>query len=479
MQLSIKHSFFLLFAVILLLFSSPVEGVRYGASRCKASCSCYNGVLYCTCQPCACEAMDTGACQHESKAECLNCTFPCNNIGSCHNFPDPNTCFDCLPVNQAPPPTPTPTPTPYPTVAILGNLREYLGASCQNNISSNGLSIRIAPQNSAGVTSTCGITPPAGQTRSSYRCTITFNNQQNPKPTPAQSLSLNVSAPEYQTAYWTSNNSCSVDANNTINVNVAVPNPTTVFNKDIFFRTTTPWIKLKNSSFAAINNLVNIIPYNIAPYDSDDTNERYFIINDSNDPGLVTAPSLNIGTAQISSRGWLITGYQLQQSLTLSAFIDYIRSRKQYQTISSLNNLTENKINFYQGDLTINNSNQSSFNNKKVVLIVLGTVSLEASSSPPTFEPNNAATAILAYTIKFGDNLQSAKGVFIAQNIITGSNSNQGLKITGNLVTQSLDNQRRWNDNSKPSVFIIFDPKIYLDLLPYLSISKYDWRQSQ
>lgn len=35
------------------------------------------------------------------------------------------------------------------------------------------------------------------------------------------------------------------------------------------------------------------------------------------------------------------------------------------------------------------------------------------------------------------------------------------------------------NQNQSPSVFIVFDIDTYLDLLPYLSVSQYDWQQVQ
>lgn len=111
-------------------------------------------------------------------------------------------------------------PTPYPTVAVSGLLREYAGDSCPNNISSNFLSVNLNPKFPAGVTPACGITPPAGQTRSSYRCTVVFDNQ-NAAPTPVQNLSLNASAAPYSSAYWTDNNACSSTANNTLEVNAA------------------------------------------------------------------------------------------------------------------------------------------------------------------------------------------------------------------------------------------------------------------
>jgi hypothetical protein len=51
-----------------------------------------------------------------------------------------------------------------------------------------------------------------------------------------------------------------------------------------------------------------------------------------------------------------------------------------------------------------------------------------------------------------------------------------GLKIVGNLVaTEYFVNNRLVADNSVPSVFIDYDPGIYVEMLPYLSTSEYVW----
>ena len=157
-----------------------------------------------------------------------------------------------------------------------------------------------------------------------------------------------------------------------------------------------------------------------------------------------------------------------------TAFLSYVKSKKEYQTITNLADLADNKINLWQGDLTINN--QANFNNKKVVLIVTGTATLDM----PNFQPAQAALAILAQTINFTSSVKYAEGIFIAQTIDTGSTSNQGLKIKGNLIAlTTLTNGRAWADNSQPSVFVVFDPVQYINLLPYLSTAYYDWRQIQ
>ena len=385
-------------------------------------------------------------------------------------------------------PTPTPTPTLYPTVAISGNLREYLGALCFNNISTSNLSLNINPQYSAGITSACGITPPTGQTKYSYRCTVVFDNQRA-RPIPVQNLSLSASANGYSFGYWSNpNNTCTTNYNNVITVNVS-SGGSTVYNKDIYFSLTTPWIKIKDSSFSKIGSLTNIVPLNIIAYDADDNANRYFIINNGSppqtDPGLVSAASINTGTANVSSKNWWVASYSRIVSTSPQLFLDYVRSRKEYQTIADLSSITNNGLYVWQGDLTLTNTNLNQITASNLVLIVNGNLSINENQFNIGSDCLNTSTskkiALLSTgAINFSNNTQCAAGIFIGQTIDTGSNNNQGLKIKGNLVAfSSFNNQRRWSDNSKPAVFIIFQSQMYLDLLPYLSVSKYDWRQLQ
>lgn len=386
------------------------------------------------------------------------------------------------------------TPTPYPTVAVSGNLREYLGAACYPDISTNTLSLNINPQIPAGVTTNCGVTPPTGQTRSSYRCTVVFDNQApypTPTPNPAQNLNLSASATGYSAAYWTDDDPylsdvvCRDTVSNSLLVDVS-SGDSTVYSKDIFFKNISSWTKIKNSSFSSPASLTNVIPLNIAAYDGDDdVSQRYFIMTSiDNDPGLVSASSIDTGTADVSSKNWKADyDYPHQTALTPLLFTQYVKSRKEYQTIDQtqpdpLGQLSETKINLWEGNLTLNNA--AKFNNKKVVLIVNGTLTLSMENFKPS---NNASVAFVAQTINFYEGttfVKEAEGLFIAQAVNTGSTSNQGLKIKGNLVAQSpLNNNRNWSDNSQPSVFIVFDPEQYINLLPYLSTASYDWRQIQ
>jgi len=381
-------------------------------------------------------------------------------------------------------PTPTSTPTPYPTAVILGNLREYLGNSCYNNIYTSSLQINLNPQSPNGIITNCGITPPNEITRSSYRCTIVFNNQ-NTNPTPIQNFSLSARAFNYSAGYWTIDNACNEISNNNLLIDVA-SGRSTVYNKDIFFPINSPWIKLKDSSFSSLGELSNVIPLNISPYDIEDTNNRYLIINsNNNDPGVVTASSINISNNDISNKRWYVENYRKIKSFSPQVFLNYVKSRKNIQNIRSLSNIQQKGVYFWENDFQLDNNLLNQTNVQSFVLITNGNVIIREENfnigrNCVDISNSKSIAIISTQTISFYNNSQCAAGIFIAENINIGSNNNQGLKIKGNLIAlNSLSGQRRWENNNRPSLFMFFQPKIYLDLLPYLSISKYDWEQLQ
>ncbi len=399
--------------------------------------------------------------------ECISNS--CRNP-SCSSEP---SCICPTPTPTAvPTPTPSPTPSPYPTVAISGLLREYNGASCTNDISSTTLSININPDSPAGITPVCGITPPSGATKSSYGCTVVFDNQNGAYPTPAQNLNLNASASEYQSSNWTDNNICGGTPNNVLPVDVAAPVPTTVFDKDIFFLSNGNWMKLKSLSFSGNSNVSNIIPNTVSAYDSDDDASRYFITNNA---GVTSASSINLGTADASSNNWKMTGYARQIGLSPSIFMDYVRSRKSYNTVSDppnfdFSSITEAGIYYANSNVTITNDPGAN-----AVLIVNGnaTINQDFNRNAGTDKPKKAV-AILANNIYIDSSVNYAYGIFVTSGMFfTGASSN-GLKVKGNVSANSLDNQRTQSDTSKPAFFIVADAESFLSLLSYLSVSKYD-----
>lgn len=245
------------------------------------------------------------------------------------------------------------------------------------------------------------------------------------------------------------------------------------------------WVKLKDFSFSSPRGLNNSIPpAPLTAYDAvDDAGaERYFIISSSPGPaGITSASSIDLGTATTSSNDWKSASYSKQTILSASTYLEYVKSRKTYQTIRDLNSINADGI--YVWDSSGNNpipsftSVPAKFDQFNVVLIVSGSstpVTIDVASFTPA-----KSIAILATTINFTTTTTRADGIFIADTIDTGS-INTGLKINGNLIVNTtFTNGRTWPTAGKPSLFIVFKPKPYLDLLQYLSVDKYDWRQLQ
>lgn len=255
-------------------------------------------------------------------------------------------------------------------------------------------------------------------------------------------------------------------------VNVVAPTPTPT-------QAPSAWIKLKDSSFISTNSLTSKIPYVPAPFDSydDDDQSPYFIIGSS---GLVGAPVINLGlnaSAKTGNPEWKATNLNTSYKMTPALFYSYIKARKEYKKINSLNEITADGIYYYQGTnpLTIN-STPTEFNSFKIVLISPGTVNINSDLNGASLK----SIAIIADTINFSSSTSQENGIFIANTITTGNNNILGLKINGNLIAQSVfTRERGWADLNRPSVFIVFKPNIYIDLLPYLSTANYEWRQLQ
>jgi hypothetical protein len=85
--------------------------------------------------------------------------------------------------------------------------------------------------------------------------------------------------------------------------------------------------------------------------------------------------------------------------------------------------------------------------------------------------PNNNKKII------FTSAVQAVGGVFIADTI--EYQSTNGLKVKGNLISKKPIALQSRADNTRPSLFVVFDPTVYRGLLDKLSIAKYDWKKVQ
>lgn len=237
-----------------------------------------------------------------------------------------------------------------------------------------------------------------------------------------------------------------------------------------------PWFKVKDASFHKVGALNEKVVNNIAAYDADDDATKRFVT--FGESGLTTVEGSynspadpNPVPANNNSPVWNVENYTMNQPY-LGSYFEYVTSKKEFTTISSLVP-QQNAINVYTGNPTIN----SDLPNAPYVLIVNGDVTIDMA----TFNAAESAVAIIADQITFSPNTTAANGIFIANTIIVDDTVAQttGLKIKGNLITKTFTNSRTRSDNTKPTIFVVFQPKYYIRLLPTLNISLYDWRQVQ
>lgn len=249
-----------------------------------------------------------------------------------------------------------------------------------------------------------------------------------------------------------------------------------------------PWYKLKNTSLYKNGNIDINVAQNINKFtdgDSDDDGTRYIIIGNS---GTATAqntfsPGPPYNPISASGNNWYNNTYSFSQ-LFISNFSSYVRSRKQSVDIVALgtgSSLESSKVNFISGDQTITDANLTDAPTA-FVLIVSGNVTVNNNLNSSSARQ---ITIIATGQLTFSKTTQYANGIFIAPSIVIDGETPPGsdtigLKIKGNLISSSTStSNRNRTDNSRPSLFVVLDPDQYLSLLPLLSVSKYDWQQTQ
>ena len=390
-----------------------------------------------------------------------------------------------------------PLPTNPSPATISGPLYQKSGTGCTQASSNNNYFQFTNPNftftanpGPPCVTTTCGVNN--NSQAYTYSCTTQFrSNNCLPTSWPSSTtLSLTgANSPGYTFVGWT-NSSCSLP-NNTQTVYggiTGIQAPTNNTNQPLTLSLTNPnWIKLRNASYNDVDIGAVTIPAVMNLYDSDDLAQKSFIVStapNGNEGGTVLKLNVNssINTPYSTPHDWADISHNYSPAINLHPlqFESYVKARKSYQSISNLSQITADGIYVWTGgNKTIDGTEFGSHN---VVLIAdgLSTV-ITISNSSGHFAPTGSV-AIIAHEIDFDDTvpLQDATGLFIADTVNTGSTNNQGLKINGNLIAQtSLTNSRQWSDTSRPSVFIYFQPNLYLNLLPYLSIAKYDYKELQ
>lgn len=374
--------------------------------------------------------------------------------------------------NWSPTLAPTvPAPSPYPTIHIAGTFTEVINSVCYpgTTFDANSLSLSPVLNPSVGGAVTCT------KTNTSYSCNITIDNTQGLCVSPNTTISLNATYPGYSTVDWRTGEICTGGTKDwTLAVGEDRPSIPLFFSYDS--EGTGGWFKLSQASYnSRMSGRTNYIPNTISPYDADDTTaNRYMIIG--TDGSIAQNNPVVIGPANTaySQNNWYTSGYTHTSDVSYLQYIDYIKARKDVITITSpdLSQINSDGIYSISAPVVLD---ETRFDGKKVVLVVQGA----SATFNTNFVPVNGSVAVLAKDIIIDPSVTEINGILIGQTVATGASTN-GLKIKGNLVDEeAMEIERVQNDARKPSLFVVFDIVTYLNVLPYLSTSTYDWKQLQ
>lgn len=365
-----------------------------------------------------------------------------------------------------------PVPSPYPTINISGNFSEDINGTCYPNITIDPDLLSLSPVSVPNV----GVTPICSKTSTSYSCNFIIDNQSGLCVSPNISVSVNASYAGYSEVEWRNGGVCT-GAESPISGSVGGS-----ITQPLFFQygggntTGGGWFKLSQTSFnSRMSGRQNYLPNTVSPFDSDDTGERYMIIGASagniaqNSPVVIGPSSMNY-----SQNNWYMSGYAQSDDMSYTKYIDYMKARKDVITITNpdLSEITTDGIYSIAVPITLN---AAQFDGKKVVLVVQGaTATFNAN-----FIPVAGSVAVLAKDVVIDSTVTEIDAIIVGQTVTTGV-STSGLKIKGNLIDEeALQMDRTQADARKPSLFVVFDMQTYLNVLPYLSTSTYDWKQIQ
>ena len=365
-----------------------------------------------------------------------------------------------------------PSPSPYPTINVSGTFAEDVNGVCTADVSIDPNLLTLSPVAvpNLGVSSTCT------KTSTTYSCNFVIDNQRGLCVDPDIKVGMNATYEGYSRLEWRTSGTCG-------GAPITVTDP--VANIPLYFvyggatETGEGWFKLSETSFISRKSpRSNYLPYSMLPYDSDDTTiGKYLITNTAGNIVQNSPITLGATNKSYSLDNWYTSGYAHTDDLTYSKYIDYMKARKTMTFITNpdLSEITANGIYSISSDITLTSAQFPA--GRKVVLVLEGNTRALINED---FIPTGASVAILAKDISIGSSVKEVDAILIGDTISTGISATDGLKIKGNLVDASaIQIERTQPDARKPSLFVIFDIQKYIDLLPYLSTSTYEWKQIQ
>ncbi|MDO8497176.1 MAG: hypothetical protein Q7S61_01390, partial [bacterium] len=276
------------------------------------------------------------------------------------------------------------------------------------------------------------------------------------------------------------------------------PPPPPATNTPTFTPTPTPtqaqWFKLKDTSFYRAGALDNRIPQTPIEFDSDDDASRNFVVGEAGT--VIASGGISLNSADPSTKKWQAATGQVN-ILDPTRFIDYVKSRKPYQSITDFTSLSTAKINIISKSIKINNTDSSNYAAgilrasdipDGAILIVNGTGVEVKIDEDFNKTATKSILLIVNGHLKIASGVTEIRGVFITTKVhfsydtATGLDVESGteLKIVGNIISSGVgdpQNRKRSDTIFKPSIFVVADPKMYIDLIRDIGTSTYEWKQ--
>lgn len=265
-----------------------------------------------------------------------------------------------------------------------------------------------------------------------------------------------------------------------------------------------PWLKVQDASFHGRSFVTTYVPASATSYDTTDrgtcsaTNPNPLACFNSGEAGAVSiqSSSAEFGT-EISKKGWVRrdSTYALNTLLTPSSFIEYVKARKDYKTITSLapDQIESNRIHIYTPETTVNISNNVIPDlipdGSGVIIVIDGDLIIDMTTEQgQIFNPDQKAiTFVITGTLQIAAATTEMNAIFVTNEVdfaydYVGA-APTPLKITGNISVMNtpaeLCNEHRTRtDSSKPVCLFQLDyPRQFVPLIDLLSTRTYDWTE--
>jgi hypothetical protein len=258
------------------------------------------------------------------------------------------------------------------------------------------------------------------------------------------------------------------------------------------------WAKVKSTSYAALNatSLANFripegaerLAFNASDPDDTDNTGKFMIGDDQIANGIIAAEQLDDTiAASPSESGYVLYGYTQPKRFDASKFLDYARSRKDFRYFTALTQLEAGRINIATASATgllVDSSNATNFRKGPMVVVIDGDMIIDddINDGGTVFPLAIVVTGTLTIRGSASSPVNTINAIVMANRMRIEElpDDNGGLKIKGNLLVQNeFENLRSRTDSRRPVLFVVQDPAMYIDLLPYFSTAEYEWTQIQ